>query len=81
MGMYNTARGPWIDAEKKFLSAIRFAATSGNTALLAECHDEFAKALLSRNENDRAQAEINTSKSVLNAISRDELKRALSTGS
>ena len=80
MGMYNTARGPWIDAEKKFLSAIRFASTSGNTALLAECHDEFAKALLSRNENDRAQAEMNTSKSVLNAISRDELKKALSTG-
>ncbi|MDH2906331.1 MAG: hypothetical protein PXX82_08285, partial [Methanomassiliicoccales archaeon] len=78
---YNTARGPWVDAEKKFLSAIRFATTLGNPALLAKCHEEYAKALTTRNENDKAQAEINASKSVLNAIPSKELKKALSNSS
>ena len=81
LGMYNTARGPWADAEKRFLSAIRFASTSGNSSLLAECHEEYAKALMSRNENDKAQAEINASKSVLDSIPSKELRKALSNSS
>ena len=81
LGMYNTARGPWADAEKRFLSAIRFATTLGNPALLAKCHEEYAKALISRNENEKALAEINASKSVLDAIPSKELKKALSSGS
>ncbi len=81
LGMYNTARGPWADAEKRFLSAIRFASTSGNSALLAECHEEYARALLTRNENDKALAEMNASKSIMDAIPSKELKRALSSGS
>ncbi len=81
LGMYNTARGPWADAEKRFLSAIRFATTLGNPALLAKCHEEYAKALISRNENEKALAEINASKSVLDSIPSKELRKALSNSS
>lgn len=78
--IYLTHRGTWNEAEKLFLSAIRLANTSGNLELAGECHKEFGLALLSKNDNERAQQEIIASKNISCSIPGEEVKKGLSIG-
>ncbi|MBX8633790.1 MAG: tetratricopeptide repeat protein [Candidatus Thermoplasmatota archaeon] len=80
MAIYTTYRGSWNEAEKRFLAAIRFATTSGNAELISECHEEYGRALMQKNERERAATEFTASVSVSESIAITELRKGLSNG-
>ncbi len=80
MAMYNSHRGTWADAEKKFASAIRLANTSGNTVVISACHEEYGKVLLERNQSDRGLVEMELSKEIKDKLHQSDIKRGLASG-
>jgi hypothetical protein len=80
LAIYNTHRGTWNEAEKRFLAAIRFATTSGNSILISDCHREYGVALLQKNEAGKAEIEFITSSSASEGPSISELRKDLAHG-
>lgn len=80
MAIYYSHRGTWADAEKKFLSAIRLSTSSGNSVIISECHAEYGKALLERNQREKAQVEIALSRELNDRLGQSDLKRGLASG-
>ena len=61
LAIYTAHRGTWNDAERRFLAAIRFASSSGNSVLISDCHREYGIALLQKNESNKADIEFKAS--------------------
>lgn len=80
LAMYNCHRGTWMDAEKKFLSAIRLATASGNSQIISECHAEYGKALMERNQKEKAVVEIELSQEINDKLRQSDFKKGLAPG-
>jgi len=79
LGIYSSRRDRWQVAEHLFLSAIRYANSTGNPSLIAQCHAEYGKALIERHEEEKAEEHTKISEEIVSTLYRSKIGKGFPT--